>query len=126
MDEFAAGLLAAMVRPRTRVVILSTASYPAGEEVFERWAAMGLDHFRELGAEVEPVMVRDRSEADDAAAAQAVGEADLIYLSGGKPAHLMRTLDGSAVAGAIVSAHRRGPVLAGRSAGAVVLAGPAV
>lgn len=125
MAEFDAGLLAATGRLRPRVVILPTASYPDGEEVFQRWAAMGVTHFGELGAEVEPVLVRDRSEADDAAAAQALGEADLIYLSGGKPAHLMRALDGSAVGRAIDAAHHRGAVLAGCSAGAVVLAGHA-
>jgi cyanophycinase len=125
MSEFDAGLLAATGRARPRVAILPTASYPDGEDVFQRWASMGVAHFGELGAEVEPVMVRDRQEADDAAAAQAVGEADLIYLSGGKPAYLMRTLEGSAVAAAMVSAHRRGAVLAGCSAGAMVLAGHA-
>jgi cyanophycinase len=125
MAEVDAGLLAATGRPRPRVVILPTASYPDGEDVFQRWASMGVAHFGELGAEVEPVMVRDRFEANDAAAAQAVGEADLIYLSGGKPAYLMRSLEGSAVAAAIVAAHRRGAVLAGCSAGAMVLAGHA-
>lgn len=123
MAEFDAGLLAATGRPRPRVAILPTASAPDGEEVFQRWAAMGVTHFGELGAEVEPVLVRDRFEANDAAAAQAVGEADLIYLSGGKPAHLMRALERSAVGDAICAAHRRGAILAGCSAGAMVLAG---
>jgi cyanophycinase-like exopeptidase len=125
MAEFDAGLLAATGRPRPRVAILPTASFPNGEDVFQRWASMGVAHFGELGAEVEPVMVRDRFEADDASAAQAVGEADLIYLSGGKPGYLMQALEGSAVAAAIVSAHRRGAVLVGCSAGAMVLAGHA-
>jgi cyanophycinase len=122
MAEFDAGLLAATGRPRPRVAILPTASAPDGEEAFQRWAAVGVTHFGELGAEVEPVLVRDRSEADDAAAAQAVGEADLIYLSGGKPDYLLRALGGSAVGVAIGAAHRRGAVLAGCSAGAMVLA----
>jgi hypothetical protein len=78
MAEFDAGLLAATGSSRPRVVILPTASAPDGEEVFQRWAAMGIAHFAELGAEVEPVLVRDRVEADDAAAAHAVGEAHLI------------------------------------------------
>lgn len=123
MAEFDAGLLAATGRVRPRVVILPTASFPDGEDAFQRWAAMGVSHFGDLGAEVEPVLVRDRFEADDAAAAQAIGEADLVYLSGGKPAHLMRVLDGSGVGRAIVAAHHRGAVLAGCSAGAMVLAG---
>ena len=125
MAAFDAGLLAATGRARPRVAILPTASFPDGEMVFQRWAAMGMDHFGTLGADVEPVLVRDRSEADDPAAVQALGEADLIYLSGGKPAHLMHVLHGSAVGRAIDGAHRRGAVLAGCSAGAMVLAGHA-
>ena len=120
-----AGLLASTGRSRPRVAILPTASYPDGEEVFVRWASMGVAHFGELGAEVEPVLVRDRAGADDPSAAQAVGEADLIYLSGGKPSYLMGVLGDSAVGRALAGAHARGAVLAGCSAGAMVLAGHA-
>jgi cyanophycinase len=123
MSEFDASLLAATGVARPRVVILPTASYPDGEVVFQRWAAMGTAHFAELGAEVEPVLVRDRAAADDAGAAQAIGEADLVYLSGGKPAYLLRALDGSAVGRALAAAHERGAALAGCSAGAMALAG---
>ncbi len=125
MAEFDQRLLAATGRARPRVVILPTASFPDGEEVFMRWAAMGVAHFGALGAEVEPVLVRDRDGAEDAAAAQAVGEADLIYLSGGKPAYLLAALDGTAVGRAIAAAHERGATLAGCSAGAMALAGNA-
>ena len=125
MAEFDLELLAATGRPRPRVAILPTASFPDGEDVFARWASMGVAHFGELGAEVEPVLVRDRHDADDTAAAQAVGEADLIYLSGGKPGYLLSVLDGSAVGRALLAAHERGAVLAGCSAGAMALAGHA-
>jgi cyanophycinase len=125
MAEFDAGLLLATGRVRPRVAILPTASYPDGEEVFQRWATMGVSHFGGLGAEVEPVLVRDRGGADDPAAAQAIGEADLIYLSGGKPAYLMSTLEGTAVGRGLAAAHARGAILAGCSAGAMVLAGHA-
>jgi cyanophycinase len=125
MSEFDAGLLVATGRSRPRVAILPTASYPDGEETFARWAALGVSHFGALGAEVEPVLVRDRAGADDPAAAQAIGEADLVYLSGGKPAYLLDVLEASAVGRAIAAAHQRGAVLAGCSAGAMVLAGHA-
>jgi len=125
MAEFDQGLLASTGRTRPRVVILPTASYPDGEEVFAHWAAMGVAHFGALGAEVEPLLIRDRAGAEDAAAAQAVGEADLIYLSGGKPAYLMGALEGTAVGRAMAAAHERGAILAGCSAGAMALAGNA-
>jgi cyanophycinase len=116
-----AALLLATGRARPRVAILPTASWPDGEEVFRRWASMGVEHFAELGAEVEPVLVRDRFDADDEAHVQAIGEADLIYLSGGKPGHLSSSLVGSPVGDALVAAHRRGAALAGCSAGAMSL-----
>jgi cyanophycinase len=122
MTEFDVGLLVATGRLRPRVVIIPTASWPDGEAAFARWASMGVAHFSNLGAEVEPVPIRDRSDADDGAHAQAIGEADLIYLSGGKPGHLSATLDGSAAGWALSQAHARGAVVAGCSAGAMVLA----
>jgi cyanophycinase len=125
MADIDAGLLASTGVARPRVVVLPTASFPDGEDVFERWASMGSAHFVALGAEVEPVLVRDRAGADDPAAAQAVGEADLIYLSGGKPGYLRRTLDGTAVGAALRAAHERGAVVAGCSAGAMIMAGHA-
>lgn len=122
MGEIDLGLLGATGRPRPRVAILATASFPDGEEVFQHWLAMGIDHFGKLGAEVEPVVVRDRRDADDAANAQAVGEADLVYLSGGKPAYLLNVLTDTTLAAAIADVHARGAILAGCSAGAMVLA----
>jgi peptidase E len=115
-------LLVATGRARPRVAIVPTASVPDGEAVFLRWAEMGRQHFSALGAEVEPVLIRDRDAAQDPANAQAIGEADLIYLSGGKPDFLYDVLAGSAVEAALHEAHARGAVLAGCSAGAMVLA----
>ena len=115
------GLLASTGVARPRVVVIPTASWPDGEATFRRWGAMGEAHFAALGAEVEQVLVRNRSDADDPACAQAAGEADLIYFSGGKQEHLLDALDGSALWAAVHRAHGRGAVLAGCSAGAMVL-----
>jgi len=123
MEEIDAGLLAATGRRRPRVALLPTASWPDGEEVFRRWATMGVEHFSALGAEVEPVLVRDRFDAEEASHIQAIGEADLIYLSGGKPGHVTDTLASSALGAALIAAHERGAILAGCSAGAMTLAG---
>lgn len=114
-------LLAAIDRARPRVVILPTASFPDGEDVFRRWADMGAEHFAALGAEVEPVLVRTSEEGWDPVALQAVGEADLVYLSGGKPAHLRQVLGTSPLGAAIRRASERGAIIAGCSAGAMVL-----
>ncbi len=123
MVEFDRGLLEAIGRPRPRVAILPTASAPDGESTFRTWAEMGVEHFTSLGAEVEPVLVRNVTEGHDAAALQAIGEADLVYLSGGHPGHLASVLRESPLGGALVDAHLRGTVVAGCSAGAMAIVG---
>jgi cyanophycinase len=122
MDEIDAGLLRAVRAARPRVAVVPTASFPDGEETFLRWAAEGAAHFTALGAEVEPVLIRDRAAAGDLEHAQALGEADLVYFSGGKPDYLLRALRDTPCWEAILAAHARGGVLAGCSAGAMVLA----
>jgi cyanophycinase len=116
-------LLASTGRSRPRVVVLPTAAAPDGDAVFQRWAEMGSIHFSALGAEVEAVLARDRAGGDDEAAVQALGEADLIYLSGGHPEYLRTVLAGSLLGPALAAAHARGAILAGCSAGAMVLGG---
>jgi cyanophycinase len=123
MTEFDRDLLAATGRSRPRVVILPTAAANDGEAVFLSWAERGVAHFSRLGAEVEPVLVRTAAEGNDPAALQAVGEADLVYLSGGDPRHLLRVLQGSPLGAAVVAANARGAVTAGCSAGAMALVG---
>ncbi len=115
-------LLATIARPRPRVAILPTASAPDGEPTFQRWADMGRDHFGALGAEVETVLVRSVRDGADGAALQAIGEADVVYLSGGHPAHLRNVLIGSPLGAAIVAAHARGALIAGCSAGSMAMA----
>lgn len=122
MAAFDAGLLRATGRRRPRVALLPTASFPDGEKTFQRWIAMGQHHFRALGAEVEAVLVRDRAGAEDPGHAQAVAEADLVYLSGGRPRYLLDVLRGSTVWDAALRANERGAILVGCSAGAMVLA----
>jgi cyanophycinase len=123
MAEFDRGLLQATGRSRPRVVILPAASAPDGEATFRLWAEMGTEHFAALGAEVEPVLVRDIAGGHDEAALQAVGEADLVYLSGGHPRHLARVLMESPLGAAIAAANARGAVIAGCSAGAMAIVG---
>jgi cyanophycinase len=121
MAEFDRGLLASTGRSRPRVVILPTASAPDGEAIFAGWADRGVEHFSALGAEVEPVMVRTIADGYDAAALQAIGESDLVYLSGGNPRHLGAVLAGSPLGAAITTANARGALIAGCSAGAMAI-----
>jgi cyanophycinase len=121
MDDVDRDLLAAVGTDKPRVAIVPTASWPDGETVFLRWAAMGEAHFAALGATPIPVLIHDRAGADDPDAVAEIERADLIYFSGGKPGHLLAMLRDSAAGAALRTAHARGAVVAGCSAGAMVL-----
>jgi cyanophycinase len=123
MADVDRGLLEATGRARPRVAIMPAASWPDGEPVFQRWAAQGQAHFAALGAIPVPVLVGDRASADDAALVAGMADADLVYLSGGKPGHLLDVLGDSAAGAALRAAHERGALIAGCSAGAMVLGG---
>jgi cyanophycinase len=123
MVEVDRAMLAATGVERPRVAIVPAASWPDGEAVFMRWAQMGEAHFASLGATPVPVLIRDRASADDAEVVAELARADLIYMSGGKPGHLLSVLRDSAAGTALREAHARGVTIAGCSAGAMVLGG---
>ncbi|HLX39127.1 MAG TPA: Type 1 glutamine amidotransferase-like domain-containing protein [Ktedonobacteraceae bacterium] len=104
-----------------RVVVLPTAAVPDGPVVTERWIQMGLDHFTRLGAAVEPVRLFTRADANNDAIVTKLATANFIYFSGGKPRYLLETLKDTASWQAICGVHAAGGVIAGCSAGAMVL-----
>jgi cyanophycinase len=113
--------LLARLGPSPRVVCLPTAAGREGPERIGYWSRLGVEHFTRLGARAEAVPVIDRAGADDPAFAAAIAAADCVYLSGGKPDYLYRTLAGSRAWESILSVLARGGLLAGCSAGAMVM-----
>lgn len=104
-----------------RVVCLPTAAGTEGHERIAYWLRLGVQHFSGLGVPVQALPVIDRASANDPALAAAVGAANFVYLSGGKPNYLHATLHGSLVWQAILAVLARGGLLAGCSAGAMIL-----
>ncbi len=82
--------------------------------------------FEALGGNVTGLEVYVRREAEMPENAELVRNARFIYLSGGSPLHLQSVLKGSAVYAALVEAWESGAVVAGSSAGAMVLGDPMV
>lgn len=109
-------------RPR-RYVQLATAAAPEGDASLHRWHDLGSQAAARLDAEQVVVDVRVRADADDEGHVAAIAGAGLIYLSGGNPSHLARTLQGTRVWAAIVAEWRAGASLAGCSAGAMAMGG---
>lgn len=106
---------------RARVACLPTAAGQEGDGSVNRWLGMGVQHFRELGADVEAVRVIDRTSANDPCWEPILENADLIYFSGGDPGYLHQTLKDTLAWNAAQRAWERGAIYAGCSAGAMIL-----
>jgi cyanophycinase len=108
---------------RAEVLVLPTAAayeHPArAVEVATNW-------FFGFGASVRGLMVINRRDALDQSAADELRQARFIYLSGGSPMHLRSVLKDTPAWEALVAAWRDGAVVAGSSAGAMVLCDPMV
>lgn len=106
-----------------RVVVLPTASglEPGSPQ---RWNSMGVAHFQALGvADVRTSLIVDRASAADEAQLALLRDADLYYFSGGNPQYVVETLRDTPAWEFIAQAHASGAVLAGCSAGAMMLGG---
>jgi len=106
-----------------RYVQIPTAAAPEGERSLRRWLDLGAAQADRLGVEQVPVVARDRAEADAPELAALVDGAGLVYLSGGSPAFLAKTLRGTRLFAAVTAAWQSGTALAGCSAGAIALTG---
>jgi len=107
---------------KPRVVCLPTAAGREGDGSVNLWSNMGVEHFRQLGAEVNALRIIDRESADDPQWEPFLENADLVYFSGGDPGYLYQTMNGSRAWSAAQRAWERGAVYAGCSAGAMILA----
>jgi cyanophycinase len=116
-DRRALSLAGGMDAP---VRIIPAAAAP--DDNHERAGQNGVAWFRSLGArDVSALGVTDPASANQEQPARQIEHARLIYLLGGFPRHLCETLEGSLVWQAIRIACVKGAVLAGSSAGAMVL-----
>jgi len=103
------------------VVFLPTCAATDGPEVVARWCERAQERLGLPGARVSALPIADRLAACDPDNVRVVRGADWIYLGGGYPHVGMRILDGSPVLEAILDRHHHGALLAGASAGAMML-----
>jgi cyanophycinase len=127
--EFNAGLAAADERAMAvcggraqPVRIIPAAAAP--DDNHGHAAANGVVWFQSLGADdIRAVAIIDRASADRPDLAEEIERARLVFVLGGFTRYLAETLSESLAWQAMVSAHRAGAVIAGSSAGAMVLCG---
>lgn len=105
------------------VALLPTAS---GKERMgpKTWNDLGFNHFTQLGvADVRPTQIIDHESANDPAQVALLEGIDFFYFSGGDPQYTIETLRDTLAWKSILAAYERGAVLAGCSAGAMMLGG---
>ena len=100
--------------------IIPTAAAPDNNH--ERAGNNGIRWFQSLGAkDVLSVPIIDKPSANDEKIAESLRSARLIYMLGGFTGYLAETLQGSAAWDAVMGAYQAGAVVAGSSAGAMVM-----
>ncbi|HJS18336.1 MAG TPA: Type 1 glutamine amidotransferase-like domain-containing protein [Anaerolineales bacterium] len=102
------------------VRIIPTAAAPDNNH--QRAGNHGIRWFQSLGAkDVISVPLLSRIRAEDQKIAQSLRDAKLIYMLGGFPHYLGQTLKNSLAWQAVLQAYQDGAVIAGSSAGAMVM-----
>jgi cyanophycinase len=110
--------LAGGVEARVRIVPAAAAP----DNNHQRAGHNGAQWFRKLGVnDVKVLPLIDRASADAPDVLAAILRSGLIYLLGGFPRYLEESLSGSRGWQAMLEAYQRGAVIAGSSAGAMVL-----
>jgi cyanophycinase len=106
--------------PDVPIRIIPTAAAPDKNHL--RAGNNGIRWFLSLGAtDVEPVMLINEESANDFEIAGTLRAAKLIYILGGFTHYLGQTLKNSLAWDSVLDAHQDGTVIAGSSAGAMVL-----
>lgn len=110
------GLLARIVKEsQAQNVAIVPAASTAQEELDRDYG----EAFRSLGVEgTEPLVVKDRSQADSRDNLKKIERANLIFFTGGSQVRLLEALEGTALLRSILDRHHRGAAVAGTSAGA--------
>jgi cyanophycinase len=103
------------------VLILPTASAPEGDAVFDRWGRMGLEHYAAADVPARLVPLKTRDDASNPELAAKVGDAAVVFFSGGNPAYLAATLRDTPFWDAVLQGLDRGMAFAGCSAGIACL-----
>jgi cyanophycinase len=112
--------LLAWLGGKPRVVIIPTA---AAQENPVLAGENGVRYFTSLGARAEAAMVIDVETAREPGRVARIQKADLVYFTGGNPSFLLETIRGSAAWEAAWEVYQNGRMLAGSSAGAMILGG---
>ena len=116
-EEMDREIMRASGQDPARVVVIPTAAVTGPAKA----ANDGVTHFAALGGDAAQLMVLEREHAHDPDLIRGIDGAGVIYFTGGSPDHLLAALVDTPLLAAILESVERGTVLAGSSAGAMVM-----
>jgi cyanophycinase len=106
--------------PNSLITIIPTAAAPDNNHL--RAGRNGVSWFQSLGAHnVELLPLIDKASANNSAIAARISQSRLVYMLGGFTGYLGETLANSASYRAMLQAYESGAIIAGSSAGAMVM-----
>jgi cyanophycinase len=105
-------------KPKNVAVIPAAAGM---ESDAHKWIDMALEHYAKFDLPVIEVPVFNKDQANDKNFARLLTDADWIFFSGGNPGYLMETVSGSKLWEVIMQRVDDGALLAGSSAGAMIM-----
>jgi cyanophycinase len=114
-------LLARSRNPGGPVLVAPTAAAHEGDASFDGWAAKGLEHYQALGIPAEVLPLKTREDAHREELVARIGDASMVFFSGGNPARLTQVVGGTPFWEALVMAFWSGLPYAGCSAGVACL-----
>lgn len=116
VDEF---LLSQMKGKNKTVAVLPTAA--GAEKNPHKWIEDGVNYFTKFGVQAFGVPVLNKQDAFEKRFLEQVRKASMIYFSGGDPGYLYKSLSDTPIWKFILSLYQQGVILAGSSAGAMVM-----
>ena len=116
-EEMDREIMRASGKSPAKVVVVPTAAVTGPDKA----ANDGATHFGALGGDSSMLMLLERSQAEDPEFFSAANLADVVYFTGGSPDHLLETVRESQFLAALLASMAGGAVLAGSSAGAMVM-----
>ena len=81
----------------------------------------GVTYFRQLGITAYGLPILDQDDANDESLIDQLHDASIVYFTGGHPAHILHALQGSKLVDYLRYLKPKGTIVAGSSAGAMVL-----
>lgn len=111
----------ALTRTKSSKPVVAIVPTAAAHESPNRAAENGSIHFQKLGAETIETMILNRKDAHDQSRLSELNQANLIYFTGGNPQHLLDTIRDTPTEITLKKALVKGTILAGSSAGAMIM-----